>query len=212
VAFGDNTEAARFVVTGGGTALAVTVPANATTGKIGVTNAGGTTLTASNYTIPTTVTSVAPFTAMPGTLLVIQGGGLLGADQVSVAGGVTATPTNVTQTSLHVVVPPGALTGTVAVHTSNGWTSSVRPLTITFSVTAILPASAHNGDQVEIDGVGLTGVTGVSFNGVAGTNVTVVSDTEVTVTVPAGTSLSGVVTVTKPHATIQAPGTFTLLP
>jgi IPT/TIG domain len=212
VSFGDNTEPATFVVGGGGTSLQVKVPTNATTGKIGVTNAGGTTLSASNYTVPTIVSSFAPFSATVGVNMVIQGSGLLGADEVSFVGGVIGVPTAVTSTSLRVVIPPGALTGPISVHTASGWTTPARPLTITFSVTGFSPASAHHGDQVEVDGVGLTGVTAVLFNGVPGTNVTVVSDTEVTVDVPASGAVGGAVTVTKGKTTIPTPGTFTLLP
>src|SRR5205823_2826645 len=48
VKFGNNTQAAPFTIGAGGTSLNVTVPNNATSGKIGVTNAGGLTQTASD--------------------------------------------------------------------------------------------------------------------------------------------------------------------
>jgi IPT/TIG domain len=210
VAFGGGTERALFTIGATGTTLQVTVPASATTGAIAVTNAGGTTLTASNFVVAPTIASFAPVSVQVGATIGITGAGLDTADRVDFAGGFSATPTNVTGTSLQVVVPAGAQSGVFSVHTSSGSVSSGRPLTITFSVSRFSPAKADYGATVTITGSALTGVTSVLFNGVPGTNVTVVDDSHVTVTVPASGSLSGQITVVKGGVSVHPSGLFTL--
>jgi len=132
VKFGDNAQAAPFTIGAGGTTLTVTVPTSATTGKIGVTNAGGTTLTVSNFVVHPRISSFTPTSGHVGTAMVVSGSGLMGADAVNFGGGAHAVPTGITATSLHVVVPAGATTGTLTVHTASGGTSA--PSAASFTV------------------------------------------------------------------------------
>jgi hypothetical protein len=210
VAFGGNTENAAFTVGRNGTVIDAIVPAGITSGRIGVTNANGTVLSPSSFVIAPTITSFAPVSVQVGATIGISGAGLDTADRVDFAGGVSAVPTNVTGTSLQVVVPASAQTGVFSVHTSSGSVASGRPLTITFSTSRFSPAKANYGATVTITGSALTGVTGVLFNGVPGTNVTVVDDSHVTVTVPASGSLTGQVTVMKGGVSVHPSGLFTL--
>lgn len=210
VAFGDGSESAAFVVGSGGTVITATVPSAATTGKIGVTNPDGTTLSPSTFVVAPEITTFAPTSATPGQTIDVNGGGLSGASEVDFAGGVSATPTNVTGSSLQVVVPAGAVTGPISVHTPSGTASSRRPLTITFTVAGFAPASADYGATVTVTGSGLTGATAVLFNGVPGTGLVVVDDGHVRVTVPASGSLTGPITVVKGAVSVRALRLFSL--
>ena len=103
MAFGGGSELAPFTIGPTGATLQVTVPTSATTGKIAVTNAGGTTLTASNFVVAPSISSFAPASVQVGATIGISGAGLDTADRVDFAGGVSAVPTHVTGTSLQVV-------------------------------------------------------------------------------------------------------------
>lgn len=67
------------------------------------------------------------------------------------------------------------------------------------------------GQNVQILGQGLTGVTGVTFNGVAATSFKVGSDTFMTAVVPTGAT-TGPVAVTTPSGTLTSNVTFRILP
>ena len=210
VKFGSDTHAAPFTVGTGGTSLAVTVPSTAASGPIAVTNAGGTTLSAS-FTVLPVITSFTPTSGSVGATLTVTGSGFIGATQVDFGGGVNAAPTNVTANSLKVVVPPGATNGSIMVETSSAGTSaaSATNLTVTFSVTSSTHSAPYGG-VVHLQGVGLTGVTSVQFNGVPAAGLTPIDDGHLDVTVPGSGTLNGTITITK-GTTIAAPGSFTLL-
>src|SRR5439155_6818159 len=211
VKFGNNTQPAPFTVGVGGTSLNVTVPNNATTGKIGITTAGGLTLTAGDFTIDFRIGNVSPLSGAVGLIVNVNGTGFGSADRVNFAGGVFGVPTNVTATSLKVAVPPGATTGPITVHTPAGTSApSVASFTVTFSVTSISPTSAVYTHDVTITGIGLTGVTGVKFNNIPGAIVSN-SGTVIHATTPASGAISGTVTVWKGTASVAAPQQFTLL-
>src|SRR5207249_3104433 len=143
VKFGNNTQAAAFIVGVGGTSLNVTVPNNATIGKIGVTNAGGLTQTANDFTIDPKIDSLSTLSGAVGLVLTVNGTGFGGADRVNFAGGVFGVPTSVTATSLKVAVPAGATSGPITVHTAAGTSApSASSFTVTFSVTNVSPAFA----------------------------------------------------------------------
>jgi hypothetical protein len=200
-----------FIVGVGGTSLTVTVPPNATTGKIGVTNAGGTALTSADFTPLPRVSTFAPRAGGVGTGLTINGTGLAGVTSVDFGGGVSAVPdVPPTSNSVHVVVPPGAATGPLTVHSGAATSPSATPFNVNFSVTGISPTSAVYGAHVTLTGVGLLGVTQVKFNGIPGA---IVSNTGTTidVTVPASGDVSGPVTIWVGAASISAPQPFTLL-
>jgi Lamin Tail Domain/IPT/TIG domain len=211
VKFGNNTQAAAFTIGAGGTSLTVTVPNNATIGKIGVTNAGGLTQTANNFTIDPRINSFSPTSGAVGLVVTVSGTGFGGADRVNFAGGVFGVPTNVTATSLKVAVPAGATSGPITVHTPAGTSApSAASFTVTFSVTSISPTSAIYNHDVTITGIGLTGVTAVKFNNVAGAIVSN-TGTIIHVNAPASGAISGNVTVWKGTANITAPQQFSLL-
>jgi hypothetical protein len=212
VKFGNNTQPAPFLVGGGGTTLNVTVPNNATTGKIGVTNAGGLTQTANDFTVDPRISAFTPTSGAVGAIVTVNGTGFGSADRVNFAGGVFGVPTNVTATSLKVAVPPGATPGSITVRTPAGTSApSATPFTVTFSVTGISPTFGGYDQDITVTGVGLTGVTAVKFNNVQGGAITANTGTSFHVTTPdPGPDIWGTVTVWKGLTTnVAAPQQFT---
>jgi IPT/TIG domain len=205
VAFGGGTERAQFSVGSNGTTLQVTVPANATTGTISVTNAGGTTLSGFVFTVGPVVSAVAPASAAVGQTVGVEGSGLAGVDLVRFGGGVTASPASVSAGSVTVVVPVGAVTGTVQVHTAGGWVSAPRPLVVraVLAITGVSPGAGAAGSSVVITGTGFTGATAVRF-GSRPASFHVDSDTQITVVVPSGSGRAPV-SVTVAGATAAGP-------
>jgi hypothetical protein len=98
----------------------VTVPTAAQTGPIAITNAGGKTLTVNPFLVDPHINSFTPLSGAVGTLVTVSGTGFFGADRVDFTGGVSGVPTNVTATSLKIVVPPSAADGPIQVHTTAG--------------------------------------------------------------------------------------------
>jgi len=111
--------------------LRVTVPAAALSGPVSVTNAGGTTVTAGSFTVDPKITGLSPASGRVGSTVTIVGSGLAGATAVDFGGGVSATPISSTATNVRVVVPAGALSGPLTVHTA----SSPQTATSTASFT-----------------------------------------------------------------------------
>jgi hypothetical protein len=172
------------------TGITVSVPSPATTGNLMVTVSGQ-----SSNGIPFTVepapsiTGISPASGPPGTTVTISGQNLLDAqNQGTVSfGGVSLAMLNPSNTSLQVVVPTGAATGTFLVHT-NG----VGNFTSTFTVTVSPQISTVNANYgapyttIILTGTnfGATqGASTVTFNGVSAT-ASAWSNTGITVTVP----------------------------
>jgi hypothetical protein len=195
--------------------LTFKIPPTATSGTISVTNAGGTS-TSTAFDVTPAITTFTPTSAPDGSTLLLTGTGFGGADLVTFGGGVTAVPSNVTATSLKVVVPQGAAAGPLTVHTATGGTSaaSTTHFTPTATLSSFTPTSGPAGTPVTITGAGFTNVTDVLFDGtsVGPGNFHVVSATEIDATVPGGAA-SGVVTVVRSKGgNLTSAGSFSVSP
>jgi IPT/TIG domain-containing protein len=109
--------------------LTAMVPANATTGPIGVTAPGGSTTSAASFTVTTaasapTISGFTPTSGKVGIPVTISGTNLTGTSSVTFGGGVTAAPTSNTATQVTVNVPSGAKNGPLTVTTPNGSATS----------------------------------------------------------------------------------------
>ena len=126
VKFGNNTVPGAFTIGLGGLSLNVTVPAGATTGPIGITNAGGTELTLTDFHVLSHIASFTPAHGAVGATVTITGTGLTGADQVRFNPGPSETigvPISATATTVKVLVPPATVSGRVDLHTPEGWSN-----------------------------------------------------------------------------------------
>jgi len=194
--------------------LTFKVPATAKSGPITVTNAGGS-ADSPTFTVDPVITSFTPTTGPVGATLTVKGTGFDTASRVTFGGGVTATPTNVTTTSLKVVVPQGVDVGPLDVHTDAAGNSlpSSATFTPTATISSISPGGGAAGSSVEIDGAGFTGVTDVKFGSMSVDSFNVVNNgTTIDTTVPVGAT-DGVITVVRSAAptTLTSAASFSIL-
>lgn len=185
-----------------------------------VTTAGGGPVTSSDafrYIGQPTITNVSPVggPTTGGTSVVITGTNLTGTNSVSI-GGVAATITGNTDTSVTVTAPPNSAgvdnivlqtwSGAATVTSSSAYTYVTPPTITSFTPTTHLTSGSGT---VTLTGNNLTNTTQVTIGGVAATNLTVDSPTQVSFTVPAGTAgLSTVSLSTALGGTTSNSGTF----
>ena len=112
------------------TFITATIPADATTGFVTVTTPSGTLTSSRQFHVVPTISSIAPTSGPVGTLVTINGTGLLGATRVTF-GGVVSSFTVVSSSKITATVPTGAVTGKVTVKTPGGSASSSATFTVT---------------------------------------------------------------------------------
>lgn len=202
----NGTAATSFTVNSGGTSITATVPAAATTGPITVTTAVSSVTTTTSFAVAPTITSFTPAGGAGGTLVTITGLHFTGATSVTF-GGVAATFTVVSDTTISATVPASSPTGVIAVTTPAGTATSATQFLAGAKITSFTPAKGDVGTVVTITGQYFTGATGVAFNGVAATAFNIVSDTSITATVPSG-AMTGPISVTTAVATASSSTNF----
>ena len=187
--------------------ITATVPAGALNATFSVTKASGTATSAATFLVTPTLTSFTPASGTQGTAVTLKGKNLLDTTAVSF-GGVPASITSTTATSVVATVPAGASTGTIAVTTGGGTATSATAFKVVPTLDGFTPLSGPVGATVTLTGTGLLGAT-VAFGSVAATP-TAVTDTTITTTVPP-TAVTGKITVTTAGGTAKSAGTFTVV-
>ena len=194
------------------TKLTATVPAGAATGHVAVTTPAGTGTSKVSFTVvpAPAVSGFTPTGGTPGTRVTISGADFTGASLVTL-GGVKASFSIRSATTITATVPANAVTGTVAVKTvggtgTSGGTFTVVPLPP--KITSFSPVKAGTGMSITVAGSHLGTATTVTVGG-ASAAFTVLSDAKLSVTIP---SASGSISVTTPGGTATSRGSFTLLP
>jgi len=174
--------------------IVVPVPTGTTSGSVVVT-VGGQTSNSLTFTVTVpapVITSLNPNSGVVGTSVTINGtnfGATQGTSAVSF-GGVAATPTSWSASSIVVPVPTGATSGNVVV-TVAGQASNGLAFTVTVpapSISSLSPNSGPAGTSVTVTGTNFgtsQGTSTVVFDGVAATP-TSWSATSIVVPVPAG--------------------------
>ncbi len=210
VSFGGVPAAGYTVVSA--TQINATVAVGGATGNVVVTTPGGTaTQTGFTFIPAPIITSFAPTSAAAGASVVITGMNLSAATLVSF-GGVPATITLNSATSITATVGAGAsgnvlVTNLGGTATQGGFTFLAPP-----TVTGFTPMSRGPGMSVTITGTNFVAPASVSFGGVAATSVVVVSPTQITCNVGVG-GASGFVQVTTPNGVgSSTPTMFTFVP
>ena len=188
--------------------ITATVPAGATSGKIGVTTPAGSATSAANFSVAPTVNSFSPASGAPGTSVTITGATFTGATAVKF-NGLAATFMVNSSTQITAAVPANATTGPISVTTPGGTATSATSFTVAPRITSFTPASGAPGTSVAINGANLTGATAVKFNGTSAV-FTVNSPIKITATVPAGAA-SGPITVTTPAGTTTSASSFSVM-
>ena len=193
------------------TSITVTVPAGATTGRIGVRGLAGTGYSNIDFTVTDrgapTITSLDRTNGSLLTVVTLTGTGFTGVTAVRFNGGpgIDATQFEATSdTTLKVVVPIGATaTGSFTVTTADGSGSSVETFTVDApKISSFSPASGPVGTVFTLTGSAFTGATEVRFGSTSATNFTVLDDSTIQVTLPR-------LATTGPIAVINSAGTGT---
>lgn len=175
------------------TELVVTVPAEARTGKITISNgaaAADLVVIESEEEVAVTlpgISSLQPAPVKPGDTLTISGTNLDLTTKIIFSGGAeTSTFFGVSETGLKVIVPENALEGIVQAEAASGvLVPSVPMLDIVApTITDITPALVKAGNEVTLTGTDLDLVTEVWFGGGQMGTIISKSETELSVTVP----------------------------
>ncbi len=185
------------------TALTVTVPTGATTGKISVSDNGLTATSATDFIVfqAPTIISFTPDGAVASSNITITGTNFdaTAANNVVKFNGIVASVTSASATALVVSVPAAATSGKITVTVNGLIATSASDFTVynTPTIASFTPAGAVAGGSVTITGTNFnTTATNntVKFNGTVAT-VSSASATALVVTVPAAAT-SGKITVT----------------
>ncbi len=203
--------------------ITATVPAGAGTGPITIVLPGGNCVSAP-FTVSApqppppglpAVAGFAPASGPVGATVILTGTSFSGATQVDFGGTAATSFLFNSDTTLTVVVPPGAVTGNLTVVTAVGSGVSAGVFTVTTPVPppgapTFTPASGPAGTVVTLTGTGFTGTTQVDFGGHAAQVFNVVDDTTLTATVPPN-AVTGPVTVVTPGGAAASVGVFTVI-
>jgi hypothetical protein len=134
------------------TQLTFPLPTGATTGKISVTTADGTGTSGTDFIVilPPKPMSFLPAAATVGTDIVINGTQLAGSTLVTFTGPVSVTATAATATSLHAIVPAGALSGNVSISNPAGSGTTTAIFKVLPKITGFAPGTAVGGSATTI--------------------------------------------------------------
>ena len=190
-----------------------TVPYGAISGPITVVSSSGVTATSPAFTyvggaavVPTL--NFPATNAHVGDTLALSGTGFLGVSAVKL-GGVPASFTTLSDTSMSVQVPLNAATGTVELDSFLG--NAIAPgFKVIPTLTNFSPSSGAPGTAVSLTGTGFLGATSVAFGNTTLSNFIVYSANSAQANVAAG-SASGPVAITASGLTAQSPASFTFL-
>jgi uncharacterized repeat protein (TIGR01451 family) len=173
--------------------IAATVPREATTGPIAVTNASGRVGVSPRpfrVTEAPLITDFAPTLGAPGTSVVINGANFLG---VTGPSGVQFNGTNAASyfvtadTQIHAVVPSRATTGPLVITNAAGRAVSLEEFTVIGNAPypdAVTPDHGPRGSEVLITGRNFTEPVMVKFNGANASQAAAPAPTQIRATVP----------------------------
>ena len=200
------------VLSSSDTELVFTVPRTARSGRISVTNAGGTATARTDLIVvrPPTISNFTPTAGPEGAKVTINGDQFAAATDVSFNGVSAGPPTILSPTSIRSVVPGGATTGPIGVTNPAGNTSSTAVFHVAPRVTGFSPPRGLPGANVSITGTTLTGTIAVRFGSVPAVVFTPISAGEVVATVPV-TAMTGRITVVTPDGQSVSPADFLVI-
>lgn len=188
--------------------LVTTVPLNATTGKIRVTNPTGTGVSGPDFVVAPRITEFTPLRSAPGTIVTIDGSNFTGTTNV-----LFNTRTSVfavtAPTQIRATVPAGATNGPITVRTPAGSATTTNAFVVSGPAPVIdgfSPTAGAPGTLVLIEGINFTNVQAVRFNGVIAA-FSAPAHTQISATVPA-TATTGRITVQTPAGTATSSNNF----
>ena len=192
------------------TQISVTVPTDASSGRVTLVSPSGNSLSTSNFSVIPAVTGFTPSSGNTGTTVVITGSGFTGATAVKFNSTTTTFTTN-SANQITASVPSGAITGKIYVVTPSGTAASAGNFAITAppSIVSFTPTHGPVGTNVVINGTYLT-ATDVQFNGVSA-SFTQVTSSQVSATVPTSAT-TGRITVITTGGAVTTTSNYTVTP
>ncbi len=146
--------------------LVATVPLDATSGPVSVTDfTGATAVTFGHFLVAPRITEFSPTSASPGAVVTIEGFNLEGATAILINGTNTNFRVN-SPTQAQAVVPVGATSGPISITTPVGVARTRGSFTVTANepfITSISPTRGAPGDQIKLEGLNFSGVKFVKF-------------------------------------------------
>ncbi|OGX87258.1 hypothetical protein BEN47_11365 [Hymenobacter lapidarius] len=210
----NGTPAASFTANSA-TQITATVAAGTSTGAITVVGPTGTGTSATPFVVgaPPAISSFTPGTGAVGSQVVLTGTGFANATTVQFNGIFAPVFTVNSATQITVTVPPGAVSGPIAVTTATGTGVSAGSFVVIPApvITSFTPNAGSAGTVVVLTGSNFGGTTQITFNGVVAPTFTLNSSTQITVTVPAGAT-SGPIVVTAAGGTGASETNFLVPP
>ncbi len=180
------------------------VPAGASTGRITVSSASGTSTNTLTFYVPPWLNSFTPEQGFVGDHVTLTGTNFNGATEVYF--GETSAPFAVAPGQLDATVPVEARSSALTVVTPGGLITSTNAYQVLPRITNFTPELGATGAVITVLGTSLSEASAVYFNGV-GASFTKVSSTEVTAVVP-GTASTGPIRVDTPSGTAVTTNLF----
>ena len=200
------------------TELSVTVPEEATNGKITVKVGDESATSAMDFKVNASAPSITSFTPDQvdiGSDVTITGTRFLNTSKVYFNGTQATNVTFESKTTLRAKVPTGATTGKLKVINGTLEAISATNFYLRPTITSFAPEKQEEGKVITIEGNNFSTEAGgnkVSFGTVEASEVTPVSATQIKVKVPAGVNMSATIKVNVHELETSSPGVFFLLP
>lgn len=194
------TTPAPFVVTAD-TQLQLTIPAEAQSGPVTLTNGAGESTSRLEFIVLGTtpfVTEIIPDIASPGELITLEGINFTGTTAVAF-GDANAVFSVTADTQIQVTVPAGASTGPLQFESTQGESTSNVIFTVNTSAPHIEdfePLTVRGGELLRVNGRNFRFLSSVLIGEVAASFV-VVADNQLSITVPPS-AMTGPITLTNP--------------
>ena len=208
-----------------GTQAKVTIPADATTGAIGILNPVHAAFTASSFTVSAasgtspqqTISGFSPASGPVGTVITVTGSGFTGSSSAWLGSAHDASLNVVSDTQAQVTVPADGPTGQIAILNTQHSVFSATSFTVTTtapgytqpSISSFSPTSGAAGTVVAVTGSGFTGANAAWVGSGHDAGLTVISGTQANVTVPADAT-SGAIALVNPSYSGASTGSFTV--
>ena len=189
------------------TELMATVPADATTGFISVSNSSGAGTSPSLFYMQPWITSLSSNGNIVNSSLTIKGRSFIGASALQI-NGVGFTNFTLAATQIVATIPSNASSGPIQITTPGGTYISTNVFAILPKIYSFSPAIGPAGTVVTISGTSLFDVTSVQFGGVSTADFTATTN-QVQVVVPANAT-NGPLTVVTPYGNDVSTNSFTV--
>ena len=199
------------------TSLTVTLPNDATTGKITVQVGSLTATSTTDFSAIISITNFTPTSGTSTTSITVTGTNFPSANVSVQINNFSVIPTSVSATSITFLIPSGASTGKISILAPGQNVSTASNLIVIPIILNYLPTAGGIGETININGTGFSSVAAnnvVRFNGVSATVVSASASglgTSLTVTVPSGATTGKISLQVSGGSPVMSSGDFIVL-